>query len=142
MLLYLLALKKRPVRLVLLLSATLLQFPAVLPGQALFLLIRPRQCCRQFLAGWLEQSLQRRLLEELELRQYQLLDALVLLPLALLPVLLPLVPELLLPVLACLSAELSPRQYTVLVRQLLKHSLLYRLCRQRMPSALIIEPQQ
>jgi hypothetical protein len=127
---------------VLLLSATLLQFPAVLPGQELFLLIRPRQCCHQFLAGWLEQSLQRRSLEELELRQYQLLDALVLLPLALLPVLLPLVPGLLLPVLACLSAELSPRQYTVLVCQLLQHSHLCRLCLQLLLVGLIIRLQQ
>ena len=105
------------------------------------LLIRLHQCCHQFLAGSLEQ-LQRRLLEELELRQYQLLDALVLLPLALLPVLLPLVPGLLPPVLVWLSAELSPRQYTVLVRQLLRHSHLCRLCRQLLLVGLIIRLQQ
>jgi hypothetical protein len=72
-LLYLLELRKRPVRLVLLLSVTLLQFPAVRPGQELFLLTRRRQCCHQFLAGSLEQSPQRRSLVELELHQNQLL---------------------------------------------------------------------
>jgi hypothetical protein len=67
-LLYLLELRKRPVRLVLPLSATLLQFPAGLPVPVLFLLTRLRQCYHQFLAESPEQS-QRRSLEELGLHQ-------------------------------------------------------------------------
>jgi len=72
-LLYLLELRKRPVRLVLLLSATLLQFPAVRPVQVLFLLTLLHQCCHQFLAGSLERSPQRQSLEELGLHQCPLL---------------------------------------------------------------------
>jgi hypothetical protein len=72
-LLYLLELRKRPVRLVLLLSATLLQFPAVRLGPGLFLPTRLHQCCHQFLAGSLEQSPQQQSLGELGLHQCQLL---------------------------------------------------------------------
>jgi hypothetical protein len=76
LLLYLLELRKRPVRLVLLLSAALQQFPAGLPVRGLLLLIRLHQCCRQFLAGSPEQS-QRRLSEELGLHQCPLLAGVV-----------------------------------------------------------------
>ena len=72
-LLHLLELRKRPVRLVLPLSATLLQFPAVHLGPGMFLLIRLRQCYHQFLAGSLEQSPQQQSLGELGLHQCQLL---------------------------------------------------------------------